>query len=205
MILRKKEPKFGKSVIRQFSILVSPVLKIADIKFHIYNFCGLDGDPGRYRSFYSRGLIYLLQNSLIMKKLLFGFCLFSTLIVSAQSKDETAIRQLLDEQTRAWNRGDLEGFMKGYWESDSLMFIGKSGVTYGWSNTLNNYKKGYPDTAAMGKLSFNIIQVKKLSKQYYHVTGKWYLRRSIGDLSGHYTLLLQKINGQWVIIADHSS
>lgn len=125
--------------------------------------------------------------------------------VSAQSKDESAIRQLLDQQTAAWNRGDVQNFMNGYWENDSLMFIGKSGVTYGWANTLNNYKKGYPDTAAMGKLIFTLIQVKKLSKKYYHVTGKWFLKRSVGDVGGHYTLLFQKINGRWVIISDHSS
>lgn len=141
-----------------------------------------------------------------MKKLLLLSILFIvTKTVSAQSKDETAIRQLLDQQTAAWNRGDVQNFMNGYWENDSLMFIGKSGVTYGWTNTLNNYKKGYPDTAAMGKLIFTLIQVKKLSKKYYHVTGKWFLKRSIGDVSGHYTLLFQKINGRWVIISDHSS
>jgi hypothetical protein len=95
--------------------------------------------------------------------------------------------------------------MKGYWESDSLMFIGKSGVTYGWQNTLNNYKKGYPDTATMGKLNFTIIKVKRLSGEYYQVVGKWHLKRSIGDLSGHYTLLFQKIKGDWVIVTDHSS
>ena len=123
----------------------------------------------------------------------------------AQSKNELVIRKTLDDQTAAWNRGDIESFMKGYWENDSLMFIGKSGVTYGWSNTLNNYKKGYPDTAAMGQLIFTLLQVKKLSKKYYHVTGKWYLKRSIGDVSGHYTLVFRKINGRWMIISDHSS
>ncbi|MET0394549.1 MAG: DUF4440 domain-containing protein [Chitinophagaceae bacterium] len=140
-----------------------------------------------------------------MKPLFFTLFLFISVNAFSQSKAETAIRRLLDEQTRAWNRGDLQGFMQGYWENDSLMFVGKTGVTYGWANTLNNYKKGYPDTAAMGQLSFNIISVKKLSKKYYHVTGKWQLARSIGDLSGHYTLLLKKIGGRWVIVSDHSS
>jgi uncharacterized protein (TIGR02246 family) len=131
--------------------------------------------------------------------------LFVSITAFGQSKDETAIRKLLDTQTKAWNNGNIEAFMKGYWENDSLMFIGQSGVTYGWTNTLKNYKKNYPDTAAMGKLSFDIITVKKLSDKYYQVVGKWYLQRSIGDASGHYTLLMQKINGEWVIIADHSS
>lgn len=134
--------------------------------------------------------------------LLLLFCFLNS---SAQSKAEKEIRDILATQTAAWNRGDINEFMNGYWENDSLMFIGKSGVTYGWTNTLNNYKKGYPDTAAMGQLIFNLIQVKKLSKKYYHVTGKWFLKRTIGDVGGHYTLLFQKIYGRWVIIADHSS
>jgi hypothetical protein len=92
-----------------------------------------------------------------------------------------------------------------YWHSDSLMFIGKSGVTYGWENTLKNYQKGYPDTAAMGKLRFDIIQVKRLSAIYYHVVGKWHLTRSIGNLDGHFTLMLRKIKNKWVIVSDHSS
>ncbi len=140
-----------------------------------------------------------------MKSIFLFLFIISSAIAFAQSKDEIAIRKVLNQQTAAWNRGDLEKFMMGYWENDSLMFIGKSGVTYGYTNTLNNYKKGYPDTAAMGKLLFNIIKVKKLSNKYYQVIGKWMLKRSIGDLSGHYTLLLQKINNRWVIIADHSS
>lgn len=120
-------------------------------------------------------------------------------------KNKTAILKTLEKQTEAWNSGDIEGFMKGYWENDSLTFIGKNGVTYGWTNTLNNYKRGYPDTAAMGKLSFTILEVKKLSKIYYHITGKWFLKRNIGDVRGHFTLLFEKINGRWVIIKDHSS
>jgi ketosteroid isomerase-like protein len=99
----------------------------------------------------------------------------------------------------------VEGFMQTYWKSDSLMFIGKSGVVRGWQQTLDNYKKGYPDTAAMGKLSFDIIQVKPVSEEYAFVVGKWMLKRSIGDVSGHYTLLLRRMDGQWRIVADHSS
>ena len=140
-----------------------------------------------------------------MKKYLILVFALSLNYCFAQSKDETAIRQLLNEQTLAWNLGDIDRFMKTYWESDSLMFIGKNGITYGWKNTLANYKKNYPDTAAMGRLSFDIIQVKRLSLYYFQVIGKWHLQRSIGDLGGHYTLLMQKINGRWVIVSDHSS
>lgn len=123
----------------------------------------------------------------------------------AQSADEKAIRQILHDQTEAWNRGNLEDFMKGYWNNDSLMFIGKSGVTYGYQNTLNNYKKGYNGPDQMGTLTFNLIKLEPLSKDYYFVVGKWHLKRNAGDVGGHYTLLFRKIKGTWVIISDHSS
>ena len=123
----------------------------------------------------------------------------------AQDKNEQAIRKILDEQIKEWNKGDLEQFMKGYWKNDSLVFIGKNGPVYGYSNALNNYRKNYRDTVIMGKLSFEIMTVKKLSDEYYFVTGKFFLKRSIGDAKGVYTLLCRKINGQWKIVVDHSS
>lgn len=141
-----------------------------------------------------------------MKNLLILF--FAVIVghsLQAQDRNEKAILKILDTQTAAWNRGDVDAFMKGYWENDSLMFIGKSGVTYGWKNTLENYKKGYPDATAMGQLHFTIIKVEKLSGKCYSVIGKWHLKRTIGDLQGHYTLLFKKINGEWVIVQDHSS
>ena len=125
--------------------------------------------------------------------------------VFSQTKDEKEVRDVLAKQNAAWNRGDVEAFMVGYWENDSLMFIGKSGVTYGYKNTLSNYKKNYPDTTTMGKLTFTLIKVKQLSTEYFHVTGKYYLTRTIGDASGHFTLMFRKIKGKWVIISDHSS
>lgn len=140
-----------------------------------------------------------------MKKYLLLLFLFCTLLATAQKGEEASIRRLLSAQTKAWNRGDLEGFMQTYWKSDSLLFIGKSGVKRGWQETLDNYKKGYPDTATMGKLSFDILVVKILSPEYYYVVGKWMLARTVGDVSGHYNLLLRRIKGKWVIIADHSS
>ncbi len=140
-----------------------------------------------------------------MKKGLLLLFLFTTITTSAQKAEEAQIKNLLTTQTEAWNRGDLEGFMQTYWKNDSLMFIGKNGIKWGWQETLDNYKTGYPDTTAMGKLSFDILVIKKLSPQYYYVVGKWMLRRTIGDLSGHYNLLLRKIKGRWLIVADHSS
>ena len=140
-----------------------------------------------------------------MKQLLIVLSFLVSLPSLCQSKDEIAIRQLMDKQSEAWNRGDIESFMKGYWESDSLKFIGKSGITYGYNKTLENYKRGYPDTATMGKLTFTLIHVEKLSDQYYQITGKWFLKRTVGDIGGYYTLLFRKIKGRWVIVSDHTS
>jgi hypothetical protein len=131
--------------------------------------------------------------------------MFITTCAFAQTKDDIIIKNILDQQTIAWNGGDIVNFMKPYWRNDSLMFIGKSGITYGWQKTMENYKKNYPDAAAMGKLDFTILQTKRLSVLYYSVVGKWHLTRTIGDLNGHFTLLFKKIKNTWVIVSDHSS
>ena len=140
-----------------------------------------------------------------MKKILLLPALAFSLVALAQAGDAVSIRKVLDEQIKEWNKGNIEGFMQGYWRNDSLMFIGKSGINWGWQKTLDNYRKNYPDTIAMGKLSYDIILVKELSPEYYYVVGKWMLTRSLGNLGGHYNLLFRKIKGQWLIIADHSS
>lgn len=116
-----------------------------------------------------------------------------------------AIQQVMDKQESAWNQGDLEGFMQGYWKSDSLRFIGKRGITYGWQATLNNYKKGYPDSDAMGKLQFTNLSMEITGDSSAYVIGKWELFRSTDTLAGHYSLLWKNLNGRWLIIADHSS
>lgn len=141
----------------------------------------------------------------LLKSVLPLLLLFLGVHVSAQSKAEKEIRNILETQNQAWNKGNLDEFMIGYWNNDSLLFVGSNGPKYGWQTTLENYKKGYPDTAYMGKLHFDILQIKKLSKKNYLVLGKWFLKRSVGDAGGFFTLLFQRIKNKWVIIADHSS
>lgn len=142
-----------------------------------------------------------------MQKILFLALLafLSQVKVVAQNADEKAIVKILDNQVLYWNKGDLDHFVQDYWKNDSLMFIGSSGVVYGYRNTLIRYKKTYSDTSKMGRLRFEILHIQKLSTEYYYVVGKWFLKRSIGDTGGHYTLLFRKINGIWKIVADHSS
>jgi uncharacterized protein (TIGR02246 family) len=146
-----------------------------------------------------------MRYNLVAIALICALCAHGQYDQPAQDGQESKIRQLLTRQTEAWNRGDIEAFMQTYWKSDSLLFVGKNGVTYGWTATIKNYQKNYPNAAAMGKLSFNLVSVKRLSADYFFVIGKWQLQRTIGDISGHFTLLIRKINGQWLIVTDHSS
>jgi hypothetical protein len=143
-----------------------------------------------------------------MKKLLLILVYLHSFITFAQ-KQNTDVQQILailDRQTIAWNNGNLDTFMEGYLHSDSLIFVGKNGVKYGYSTTLTNYKRNYPDKATMGNLKFDILKVNKLTKNHYFVIGHWHLeRKEKGDLDGHYSLIFQKIKNVWVIISDHSS
>jgi ketosteroid isomerase-like protein len=153
------------------------------------------------------GRLFLALRKTRMRKvltILLIFLSFSTVSL-AQSSDEKAIRGTLNEQIGYWNAGDIDHFMVGYWENDSLMFVGSKGVTYGYANTMANYHKNYPDQDHMGILSFDILHVNRLSPEYYFVVGKFHLKRTVGDASGHFTLLFRKIKGQWKIISDHSS
>ena len=135
--------------------------------------------------------------------LFLSFTLFVS--VNAQDKDIKAIQKVFAEQLDAWNSGDIPKFMEGYWKSDSLKFIGKSGINYGWEKTLKNYQKGYPDKDAMGFLTFDILTIDKLSPKAAFVIGKWHIKRKSEEIGGHFTLLWKKINGKWLIVADHSS
>ncbi len=127
--------------------------------------------------------------------------------LNAQSmiSDINQIKLEMSIQEQAWNRGDIKSYMGSYWQNDSLLFIGSKGVTYGWTSTLTNYLKSYPDQPSMGKLTFENISIRILDSENAYVIGKWYLKREMGDLNGHYTLLWKRINGRWKIVADHSS
>jgi len=116
-----------------------------------------------------------------------------------------AIQLHMAEQQQAWNDGDLPAFMRAYHRNDSLVFIGKSGLTYGWEPTLANYRRGYPDKTAMGRLEFNNLDYRVIADDACFVIGKWTLYRDLDTLSGHYSLIWQYLGGEWRITADHSS
>ena len=119
--------------------------------------------------------------------------------------EKLKIESLLAKQVEAWNEGNLEKFMETYRNSEKLSFVGSRGPTFGWQQTLENYKTGYPDKAAMGKLKFTILNISKIDKKTVFVIGKFDLTREIGNLSGYYTLVIQKFGKEWLIVSDHSS
>lgn len=140
-----------------------------------------------------------------MKIFLLCFSLVVSSLVFSQQNDVPTIRKILADQQDAWNRGDITAFMKGYWNSDSLMFIGGKGVTYGFNNTWERYKKTYDSREKMGTLAFDLLHFIALGPESYMVVGKWHLTRTVGDIGGYYTLVFRKISGQWLIISDHTS
>ncbi|MFD2512607.1 YybH family protein [Pontibacter locisalis] len=120
---------------------------------------------------------------------------------------EGQVKQVLKQQSECWSKGDLECYMQGYWKSDSLLFIGSRGLTYGWQQTLDNYKMGYPDASAMGELTFNLKEIRPLSPETMLVVGKWHLEREAakGNLEGHFSVIFKQFTDGWKIVADHSS
>jgi uncharacterized protein (TIGR02246 family) len=141
-----------------------------------------------------------------MKKWIFTLSIFliSTLGFS-QTKEIEKIKRVLEQQRQDWNKGDLEAYMQGYWNSEKLLFVGKNGPKYGWQQTLANYQKGYPDKAAMGILTFDIQEVRLIDPRNAFVLGAWHLKRERDEPHGFFTLLVKKIKGKWLVVADHSS
>jgi len=124
---------------------------------------------------------------------------------SCAQNDETKIRNVMSMQQDCWNAGDLECFMQGYWNSEDLVFISRDSVIYGWETTMQRYQKKYPDLSAMGQLTFNIIILEPLGENHWFMVGKWDLKREIGDIGGHFTLVWRRLGDEWVIVSDHTS
>jgi ketosteroid isomerase-like protein len=123
---------------------------------------------------------------------------------SVDTEDKDKIISIMKAQEQAWSNQDLEGFMKGYWENDSLKFYGSQGVTYGYRNILENYRKRYPSKAHTGTLRFKINDLSEIEEGSYFVLGEYHLTREVGDANGVFMIIFKKINGEWKIIADMS-
>jgi len=124
------------------------------------------------------------------------------------STDEAAIQeinQVILKQQKAWNNGNIEGYMQGYHKSDSLRFASGGNVSYGWQTTLDRYQKGYPDKTIMGKLTFSAIDIEMISETAALVFGKWELEREKDHPHGLFTLVFRLTDDGWKIVHDHTS
>lgn len=151
-------------------------------------------------------LFYLSMKNLTT---LFLLILFGTIAGFAQNKPNakaaSEIRNVLEIQTKAWNDGDIDGFMRGYWNSSELVFVSGDNVTRGWQPTLDNYKKKYNSREKMGVLTFSGLQIDVLSKDSAVVLGSWSLAREKDNPHGKFTLIFRKFRDGWKIIHDHTS
>jgi len=141
--------------------------------------------------------------SLLLIVLVFSIASFAQ-SDSKKAAIESEIRKLMNEQVAAWNSGDIEGFMRGYWNSDKLVFV-STDVTRGWQPTLDRYKKGYDTRAKMGTLSFSDLEITVLSKDSAVVLGGWALARENDNPKGKFTLIFRKLKDGWRIVHDHTS
>ena len=147
-----------------------------------------------------------MKNTLITFLLIF----LGASVVFAQNtkRDEKAaseIRKVMDAQVAAWNTGDIDGFMQGYWKSPKLLFVSGANVTRGWQPTIERYKKNYDSRAKMGTLTFSDLEVDVLSKDSATVLGSWALAREKDNPNGKFTLIFRKFKDGWKIIHDHTS
>ena len=124
---------------------------------------------------------------------------------AAHQADVTAIRAVLDAQQQAWNRGDIDAFLTGYWHSPDLTFSGSNGISRGWDAVLARYKKNYPNRSAMGTLDFSNLEFRFLGPDAALVLGHWHLKREKDHLGGVFTLIWQRFPEGWRIIHDHTS
>ena len=127
----------------------------------------------------------------------------NTSIVKQDPVEIMAIKKVLDTQQECWNNGDIDGFMEGYWNSEELIFTSLSHEpAFGWENTLERYKNSYPTKESMGKLKFEFLDLKLISKNTASLKGKWELIRESDNPNGLFWLDLQKFDKKWLITKD---
>ena len=143
----------------------------------------------------------------MMRRIVLLVLLFVSFAAAQKANPNDALRQMLDEQTAAWNRGDLEGFMNGYWKSPELTFFSGDTIFQGWDATLERYRKSYKAPGKeMGQLSFTDETVQRLGPDGAVVSARWHLVFSNGEKKeGLTTVICKRFANGWRIIHDHSS
>ncbi len=138
----------------------------------------------------------------LVSLVLIGLLLLAEQTLAAPTDE---IVQMLKGQEEAWNRGDLDTYMQGYWNSEQLRFVSNGKFRLGWEQTRAAYRKNYPNKEVRGQLSFTIKDIKMLSDTAAIVVGRWDLCREKDAPTGVFSLLVEKMDGRWVITLDHSS
>ncbi|PYK30215.1 MAG: DUF4440 domain-containing protein, partial [Verrucomicrobia bacterium] len=115
------------------------------------------------------------------------------------------IENVLQSQQDAWNRGDIDAFMNGYWRSEQTIFVSGDEVTRGWQKVLDRYKAKYSDHAKMGTLTFSNLEITSLSGDSAVALGSWKLKRDSDEPRGRFTLIFRKFPDGWKIVHDHTS
>jgi len=147
-----------------------------------------------------------IYRTLTQTRVILSIGLLSTVIAGcAQNTAQQQIENVLDDQVTAWNRGDIESFMQGYWQSDELTFEAPDSVTKGWQATLERYQRRYPNRAVMGTLTFSNLVVDVTSQDDATVTGRYHLERAtLPQANGHFVLSLHRFEEGWRIVRDRT-
>jgi len=146
----------------------------------------------------------MIKALLFLTLVLLPLSVFSQTMSKSDAKSAAAIRQVMETQAAAWNRGDIDGFMQGYWKSEKMTFV-SSTVSRGWQAALDRYKKNYNTRAIMGTLTFSGLEITILSKDAAVVLGSWSLQREKDNPGGKFTLIFRKFKDGWKIVHDHTS
>ena len=152
-----------------------------------------------------------MASSIRLRTIVAALAITATISVHARQESAKepqtmrAIRSVLDKQVEAWNRKDLIGFMRGYWNSPGLTFYSGGTKTFGWQATLDRYRKRYQSEGReMGTLDFSELQIEMLGPKSAFVRGTWHLRKTTGEVGGLFTLILRHFPAGWKIVHDHT-
>jgi len=135
------------------------------------------------------------------------FIFLSLIAFSCHVNDNSQqeISNVLKNQTDEWNKGNVDGFMQGYWNSKELRFITKRGIKFGYDSVSNGYKRSYNTKEKMGELTFSKLQFFDLNgKDLKQVFGMWKVSKINETDSGNFSLIFKQIDGHWKIIIDHT-
>jgi ketosteroid isomerase-like protein len=136
-----------------------------------------------------------------------GILLLAGCAAANVDADRAAILSVLSAQAEAWNRGDLDRFLEGYWKSERTVFAGGSDVHRGFEAMAARYRKTYGSREKMGKLAFSALSFESIEADRAVITGAWELEITGQETrpGGVFTLIFRRVPEGWRIVHDHTS